>query len=66
MSPEQARGREVDKRTDIWAFGAVLYEMLTGARAFEGEDVAETMAAVLKSTPDWNALPAIFRRPWSI
>ena len=61
MSPEQARGRAVDKRTDIWAFGAVLYEMLTGARAFEGEDVTDTMAAVLKSTPDWAALPG--RRP---
>ena len=58
MSPEQARGREVDKRTDIWAFGAVLYEMLTAARAFPGEDVTETMAAVVKSTPEWSALPA--------
>jgi eukaryotic-like serine/threonine-protein kinase len=58
MSPEQARGRTVDKRTDIWAFGAVLYEMLTGARAFEGDDVTETMASVVKSTPNWAALPA--------
>ena len=58
MSPEQARGRDVDKRTDIWAFGAVLYEMLTGLRAFAGDDVTETMAAVVKSTPDWGALPA--------
>jgi Tol biopolymer transport system component len=58
MSPEQARGRAVDKRTDVWAFGAVLYEMLTRRRAFEGEDVTETMAAVMKSTPDWAALPA--------
>ena len=58
MSPEQARGRDVDKRTDIWAFGAVLYEMLSGARAFPGDDVTETMAAIVKSTPDWSALPA--------
>ena len=49
MSPEQARGRLVDKRTDIWAFGAVVYEMLTGKRAFEGEDVSMTLAAVMKS-----------------
>ena len=57
MSPEQARGRTVDKRTDVWAFGAVLYEMLTGTRAFEGEDITETMASVVKSTPNWAALP---------
>src|SRR6267142_2614710 len=58
MSPEQARGRAVDKRTDIWAFGAVLYEMITGARAFEGEDITEIIAAVVKTTPRWTALPA--------
>ncbi len=57
MSPEQARGRPVDKRTDIWAFGVVLYEMLTGRRAFEGEDVSLTLAAVMKSDPDLQALP---------
>ncbi len=57
MSPEQARGRVVDKRTDIWAFGAVLYELLTGTRAFEGEDTSLTLAAVMKSDPDYDALP---------
>ncbi len=57
MSPEQARGRTVDKRTDVWAFGAVLYEMLAAARAFPGTDVADTIASVLKSTPNWHALP---------
>jgi serine/threonine-protein kinase len=58
MSPEQARGRAVDARADIWAFGAVLYEMLTGRRAFPGDDVTETIANIVKSEPDWNALPA--------
>ena len=58
MSPEQARGKAVDKRTDIWAFGALLYEMLTGRRAFEGETVSDTLASVLRSDPDWTALPA--------
>src|ERR1700730_13135219 len=57
MSPEQAKGREADKRSDIWAFGCVLYEMLTGKRAFEGEDVTDTLAAVLRGEPDWSALP---------
>jgi serine/threonine protein kinase len=57
MSPEQARGRAVDKRTDIWAFGCVLYELLTEKQAFQGETVAEILAAVLKSEPDWLALP---------
>jgi serine/threonine protein kinase/Tol biopolymer transport system component len=58
MSPEQARGRPADKRSDVWAFGCVLYEMLTAKRAFDGEDVSETLASVLKGQPDWTALPA--------
>ena len=58
MSPEQAKGRPADKRSDIWAFGSVLYEMLTGRRPFEGEDVADTLAAVLRAQPDWGALSA--------
>jgi serine/threonine protein kinase len=58
MSPEQARGRAVDKRTDIWAFGCVLYELLTGRQAFHGEDITEILASVVKSEPDWTALPA--------
>ena len=57
MSPEQAKGRPVDRRTDIFAFGCVLYEMLTGKRAFQGDDVSDTLAAVLRAEPDWNALP---------
>ena len=57
MSPEQARGRTVDKRADIWAFGVVLYEMLTGQRAFRGDDISETLASVLKDTPSFDALP---------
>ena len=58
MSPEQARGKPADKRSDIWAFGAVLYEMLTGKPAFAGDDVSDTLANILKTEPDWNALPA--------
>jgi eukaryotic-like serine/threonine-protein kinase len=57
MSPEQAKGRAVDRRADIWALGAVLFEMLTGKRAFAGEDVADTLAFVLTKEPDWTALP---------
>ena len=57
MSPEQARGKTVDKRTDIWAFGCVLYEMLTGRAAFSGDTVADTIAKVLEREPDWTALP---------
>jgi Tol biopolymer transport system component/tRNA A-37 threonylcarbamoyl transferase component Bud32 len=58
MSPEHARGKAVDKRTDIWAFGAVLYEMLTALPAFYGETTADTLAAVLEREPDWSVLPA--------
>jgi eukaryotic-like serine/threonine-protein kinase len=58
MSPEQARGEEVDERTDIWAFGCLLYELLTGQRAFRGESSQDTIAAVLEREPDWDALPA--------
>ena len=58
MSPEQARGKPVDKRTDVWAFGCVLFEMLTGKRAFEGETVSDVLAAVLMREPDWSALRA--------
>ena len=57
MSPEQAKGQPADKRSDIWAFGCVLYEMLTGTRAFEGESVSDTMANVLKREPAWDRLP---------
>jgi len=58
MSPEQAKGREVDRRTDIFALGAVLYEMVTGRAVFEGEDVPDILGAVLKSEPDWTRLPS--------
>ena len=58
MSPEQAKGREADKRSDVWAFGAVLYEMLTGHRAFDGDDMSDTFAGVLKIDPDWTRLPS--------
>jgi eukaryotic-like serine/threonine-protein kinase len=57
MSPEQAKGRPADKRSDIWAFGCVLFEMLTGKRAFEAEDVSDTLAAVLRGEPDWTRIP---------
>ena len=58
MSPEQAKGKSVDRRADVWAFGAVLYEMLTGKRPFVGDDISETLAAVLRAEPEWDALPA--------
>src|SRR3990172_5862048 len=57
MSPEQARGKTVTKATDIWAFGAVLYELLTGKQAFQGEDVTDILATVVKTEPDWSRLP---------
>ncbi len=62
MSPEQARGKEVDKRADIWAFGVVLYEMVTGKRLFEGETVSDSLAAVLKEEPDLTLAPESTRR----
>ena len=58
MSPEQAKGKVVDKRADIWAFGCVLFEMVTGKRAFKGDDVTDIITSVMRDTPDWNALPA--------
>ena len=58
MAPEQAKGKPADKRSDVWAFGCVLYEMLTGKRAFEGDDIADTLANVLKMEPDWSRLPS--------
>ena len=58
MAPEQAKGRPVDKRADVWALGCVLYEMLSGRRAYEGEDVSDTLAFVLTKAPDWSAIPA--------
>jgi serine/threonine protein kinase len=62
MSPEQARGRAVDKRADIWAFGVVLHEMVTGKRPFQGEDLTEILASVVKERPDLSAVPAHLRR----
>src|SRR5256885_2454030 len=62
MSPEQARGAAVDKRADIWAFGVVLYEMLTGKQPFAGETISDTLAAVLRAEPQWDAIPVGMRR----
>ena len=59
MSPEQARGKTVDKRADVWAFGCVLYEMLVGTRPFDGDDVSQTMARVIERDPDWTALARV-------
>ena len=58
MSPEQAKGRPVDRRADIWAFGAVVFEMLAGTRAFPGEDVTDTIVSELSKEPDFATLPA--------
>jgi serine/threonine-protein kinase len=58
MSPEQARGKVVDRRTDIWAFGVVVFEIVTGQRLFGGETISDTLASVLKTDPNWSALPA--------
>jgi hypothetical protein len=57
MSPEQAKGKETDRRTDIWAFGCLLYEMLTGKQSFSGETIVEVLGGVVKTEPDWTALP---------
>src|SRR5439155_2605668 len=57
MAPEQARGKSVDKRADIWAFGVVLYEMVAGQRLFQGETVSDTLAAVLTKEPEWHGVP---------
>ena len=59
MSPEQARGESVDKRTDIWAFGCVFFEMLTGRAAFGGDTFSDTLVAILQGEPEWTALPPI-------
>ena len=63
MSPEQARGKTVDKRSDIWAFGVVFFEMLTGQRVFTGDTISDTLAAVLKTAPNWRSLPAAVPPP---
>jgi|TARA_B100001013_G_scaffold337464_1_gene257609 serine/threonine protein kinase len=58
MSPEHAKGKPLDKRTDIWSFGVLPYEMLTSTSPFRGDDVSEVLAGILKDEPDWTALPA--------
>jgi serine/threonine-protein kinase len=63
MAPEQARGKVVDKRADIWSFGVVLFELLTGQRTFKGDEISDVLAAVLRQDIDWTALPAV-REEW--
>jgi serine/threonine-protein kinase len=58
MSPEQAKGRPADRRSDVWSFGCILFELLAGSRAFEGEDITDTIAAIVRGEPNWKALPA--------
>ena len=58
MSPEQARGQSTDQRADVWAFGCVLYEMLSGRKAFQGETLSDTLSMTLTAEPDWSALPS--------
>ena len=65
MSPEQARGQPIDKRTDIWAFGCVVYELLTGVAVFAGKTFSDTIAAVLEREPDWKLLPPRHRCPFN-
>ena len=62
MAPEQAKGRSADRRSDIWSFGVMVYELLTGRRPFEGETVVETLGAVMHKEPDWAPVPGRMRR----
>ena len=63
MSPEQARGKRVDRRTDVWAFGCLLFEMLAGKSTFAGEEISDTLAFVITKEPDWSALPSATPAP---
>jgi serine/threonine protein kinase len=66
MSPEQAKGRQVDRRGDIWGFGCVLFEMVTGKMAFSGETVTDTLAEIIKADPEWSLIDANTPKPISI